>query len=122
MAQTVPQLIVGKEALDKFNALIKAKLNEKAATAATNIFSKPQKIIGIDTDGDTSGQPALLKVLSTEESTSSGATWQGRMMVGAKNKTFLMGTYHGMCGLGAHSWTDSAAGTGAAWEGILRPD
>ena len=55
--------------------------------------------------------------------------WMGRMMVGTNKRTFLMGvtknlsTNAYMCGLGAHSWTDAEAQTGAAWEDIyIQPD
>lgn len=77
------------------------------------------KILAAD---PTDTQPALLKVLSTSNTSSSNG-WTGRMMVGAKNLTFLMGTYHGMAGLGVHSWTDSSAGTGANWAPLyIQPD
>lgn len=68
-------------------------------------------------------QPALLKVLSTSDALSGNRNWTGRMMVGAKNLTFLMGTYNGMAGLGAHSWTDSSKGTNANWAPLyIQPD
>lgn len=65
---------------------------------------------------------------STGSYTASGY-WMGRMMVGTNKRTFLLGvtkntttnTY--MCGIGAHSWTDAEAQTGAAWEDVyIQPD
>ena len=79
-------------------------LNTVQTTAAKSI---------VGTDYGTGVQKNIFAALSTESSTQAG--WKGRMLVGAKNLTFLMGTYSGMAGLGAHSWTDSAAATGAAW-------
>lgn len=71
---------------------------------------------------DGSGQLAMFKALSTN-SAASGTPWLGRAMVGAKNLTFLMGTYNGLAGLGAHSWTDASSGRGAAWAPIyIQPD
>ena len=69
-----------------------------------------------------------------DESASTGSSsfsgyWMGRMMVGTNKRTFLLGvtkntnTNSYMCGLGAHSWTDAEAQTGAAWEDIyIQPD
>lgn len=76
-------------------------------TAAKNIFG---------VDAGASGQTNLLAVIS--DNTGTTGQWVGRMTVGARNKTFLMGTYNNLCILGAHSWTDAQAGTGAAWEPI----
>ena len=73
----------------------------------------PLKINGAEVD-DGSGQLAMLKALSTNTSTTGGG-WVGRAVVGARNLTFLMGTYNGLAGIGAHSWSDAASGTGAAW-------
>lgn len=74
---------------------------------------------------------SLTKILITEEneqdnaldirSTSNGTTdgiWRGRMVVGSQDRTFLMGVYKNLCGLGAHKWTSPVA-----WEDIyINPD
>lgn len=84
-------------------------------TSAKNIY-------GVDADPSGTGQANLFSVISNNNTANAGS-WVGRMTVGAKNKTFLMGTYNHMCGLGAHSWTDAQAGTGAAWEPVyINPD
>ena len=78
------------------------------------------KILGTETN-DGSGQLAIFKALSTKTSTSGG--WVGRSLMGAKDLTFLLGTYNGMAAIGAHSWSDSAAGSGAAWAPMyFQPD
>jgi hypothetical protein len=75
----------------------------------------------VGTDYGDGMQKNIFAALSTESSSTAG--WKGRMLVGAKNLTFLMGAYGGMAGLGAHSWTDSAAATGAAWADFyINPD
>jgi hypothetical protein len=72
---------------------------------------------------ETTGQDSALKALSTQDTTSSDANWRGRAMVGADNRTFLMGCYLGEAGLGAHSWTSAATEEGAAWaDFLLNPD
>ena len=85
-------------------------------------MSVPSSVIINGTEyNDGSGQLAMLKALSTKAGASGG--WVGRALIGAKDLTFLMGAYNGMAGIGAHSWTDAAAGTGAAWAPIyLQPD
>lgn len=71
--------------------------------------------------GSDSTQKNLLAVVSNNNST--GGNWIGRLTVGAKNKTFIMGTYGSICALGAHSWTNAQQGTGAAWEPVyINPD
>lgn len=83
------------------------------------------KIAGTETN-DGSGQLAMFKAISARAAGSgaNGEEWIGRAMVGAKDLTFLMGTYNGMAGLGAHSWTDATVnGHGAAWAHIyIQPD
>ena len=72
---------------------------------------------------DSSGlQPSLLKVISTNSANTTNS-WTGRAIIGAKDLTFLMGTYRGLAGIGAHSWTDAINGSGAAWAPIyFNPD
>ena len=86
-------------------------LSNKYLSKSGDTMSGTLKINGTEVD-DGSGQLAMLKALSTNKA---GGGWIGRAMVGAKDLTFLMGTYNGLAGIGAHSWTDAAAGTGAAW-------
>lgn len=71
--------------------------------------------------GSDTTQKNLLAVISNSNSTS--GNWIGRLCVGAKNKTFIMGTYGSICVLGAHAWTNAQQGTGAAWEDVyINPD
>lgn len=71
--------------------------------------------------GSDTTQKNLLAVISNSNSTA--GNWIGRLAVGAKNKTFIMGTYGGICVLGAHAWTNAQEGTGAAWEPVyINPD
>ena len=71
---------------------------------------------------ESDAQDSVLKVLSTEAGGWAGQ-WRGRLLVGAENKTFLMGVYNNVCGIGAHGWTSANDGTGAAWEDIyINPD
>ena len=71
--------------------------------------------------GSDTTQKNLLAVVSNNNSTA--GNWIGRLTVGAKNKTFIMGTYGGICVLGAHAWTNAQQGTGAAWEPVyINPD
>lgn len=94
---------------------------DNALPKSGGTMSGPLLINGSEQD-DGSGQFAMLKALSTN-STTPGAPWLGRAMVGTKNLTFLMGTYNGLAGLGAHSWTNAASGQGAAWAPIyIQPD
>lgn len=66
-------------------------------------------------------QDSVLKILSTESAAS--ANWRGRALIGAEDLTFLMGTYNGIAGLGAHSWTSANTEDGAAWADFtLNPD
>ncbi len=83
-------------------------------SASSGTITGPVKINGAEV-ADGSGQLAMLKALSTSKAAGAGNNWVGRTMIGAKDLTFLMGTYNGLAGIGAHSWTDAAAGTGAAW-------
>ena len=70
-----------------------------------------------------SQQDNFVQAVDTTSTSANDTNWRGRILAGAKNKTFLLGVYSYMCGLGAHSWTDATAGTGAAWEDIyLNPD
>ena len=71
--------------------------------------------------GTDTTQKNLLAVISNSNSTA--GNWIGRLAVGAKNKTFIMGTYGSICVLGAHAWTNAQQGTGAAWEPVyINPD
>ena len=84
--------------------------------------SAAKAIFGTDVAfGSDASQKNLLAVISDNNST--GGTWIGRMSVGAKNKTFILGTYGNICVLGAHAWTNAQQGTGAAWEPVyINPD
>jgi len=95
---------------------------EQTITAKKSILVTEPIVLG--------GQETALNVLSTHTNEEMNAMWAGRMKIGNKNKTFLLGVYKqaqlgqpAICGLGAHSWEDSVAEEGAAWEDIyLNPD
>jgi len=97
-----------------------ANITNMVTTDTYQTISAAKFIVG--TDVTVSGNQAnIFTALSTQSSSTAG--WKGRMLVGAKNLTFLMGAYGGMAGLGAHSWSDAASGTGAAWADFyLNPD
>lgn len=88
----------------------------------TQKIQAAKAIFGTDVAfGSDTTQKNLLAVISN--SNSLPGNWIGRLAVGAKNKTFIMGTYGGICVLGAHSWTNAQQGTGAAWEPVyINPD
>lgn len=68
-------------------------------------------------------QTALLATISNKNTTTSDNAWVGRYICGAKNLTFLMGTYRTMAGIGAHTWTNAQTGAGAGWgDFYLNPD
>ena len=110
-----------KHAID-FATAAQGTKADNALPKSGGTMTGPLLINGIEQD-DGSGQLAMLKALSTQSSSSADPNWRGRAMVGAKNLTFLMGTYNGLAGLGAHSWTNAASGQGAAWAPIyIQPD
>lgn len=68
-------------------------------------------------------QTALLATISNNSTYTTDNAWVGRFICGAKNLTFLMGTYRTMAGIGAHSWTNAQSGSGASWADFyLNPD
>ena len=68
-------------------------------------------------------QTAILSTVSNNNTTTSDNAWVGRYICGAKNLTFLMGTFRTMAGIGAHSWTNAQTGSGAGWADFyLNPD
>lgn len=72
---------------------------------------------------EASSQDSAAKILSSTTTASNDANWRGRMLVGAQNKTFLMGCYANMAAIGAHNWTSADAQTGAAWTDLyVNPD
>ena len=107
---------------------IRASIPEPIDTSDFVTISTTQKIqaakaiFGTDVAfGSDTTQKNLLAVVSNNNSTA--GNWTGRLTVGAKNKTFIMGTYGSICVLGAHSWTNAQQGTGAAWEDVyINPD
>jgi hypothetical protein len=97
-------------------------LNNYVTTNTVQQIISAKSIVGTDAVSGDSTQANIFSALSTQSSTQPDS-WKGRMMVGAKNVTFLMGAFNGMAGLGAHSWTDSASGSGAAWDNVyINPD
>lgn len=97
-------------------------LNDYVTLNTAQKIQAAKAIFGTDVAfGTDQSQKNLLAVISNSNST--GGTWIGRMSVGAKNKTFIIGTYGTICVLGAHSWTNAQQGTGAAWEDVyINPD
>ena len=74
------------------------------------------------TENGNNTQQSILKVISTNKSSDS-STWTGRTMLGAEDLTFLLGTYKGMAGIGAHNWQSAANETGSSWAPIyIQPD
>ena len=96
--------------------------NNLVTLNTTQTIQAAKAIFGTDVAfGSDASQKNLLAVISNNNSTA--GTWVGRLTVGAKNKTFIMGTYGTICVLGAHSWTNAQQGTGAAWEPVyINPD
>jgi hypothetical protein len=64
---------------------------------------------------ESSIQDNLLKILSTQSTSGSDATWRGRAMFGAQNLTTIMGVYRNQSIIGTHSWTSADGETGPAW-------
>lgn len=107
-----------------------SRISDVASALMGNLDSRYVNISGDTMTGsliinaaDSSGlQPSLLKVISTNSANTTNS-WVGRATIGAKDLTFLMGTYKGLAGIGAHSWTDAINGSGAAWAPIyFNPD
>jgi len=97
-------------------------LNDYVTLNTVQKMTAAKSIVGTDSAVPGTNQANIFAALSTQTSTQPD-NWKGRMMVGAKNATFLMGVYNNMAGIGAHAWTDSAAGSGAAWANFyLNPD
>ena len=66
-------------------------------------------------------QDSVARFVSTYNSSSAG--WRGRVIIGAKDYTFLIGTYNSMAALCGHKFTNSATEEGAAWSDIyFSPD
>lgn len=75
------------------------------------------------TEDAQNAQDTLVKILSTQRTSTSETKWRGRIMAGADNLTFLMGAYKGLAGLGVHSWESAATDTGAGWAPLyIQPD
>lgn len=94
-----------------------AALNDYVTKATT------QTITGQKTFSrtETQFQDSIARFVSTLNSSSQG--WRGRIIIGAKDYTFLIGTYNGMAALCGHKFTDSATEEGAAWSDIyFSPD
>ena len=84
-------------------------------TSAKKIFASDATLAG--------NQTAMFATISNSSTTTSDNAWVGRYICGAKNLTFLMGTYRTMAGIGAHSWTNAQTGSGAGWADFyLNPD
>lgn len=80
------------------------------------------KLIIKATENGNNIQQSILKVISTNKSSDSNI-WTGRTMLGAEDLTFLLGTYKGMAGIGAHSWQSAANESGSSWAPIyIQPD
>lgn len=100
-------------------------LNTDQKATAKKVFSYTEPVVKF-------GQETILSVLSTlGTSDIPFAMWTGRMIIGNKNRTFLLGCYrqdttssvNPLCAIGAHTWLDSAQGTSPAWEDVyLQPD
>lgn len=58
--------------------------------------------VSYDAIGQTGPEQYCIQSLGTGESKNNG-TWQGRILAGGKNNTFLLGEYNGLAGMGAHN-------------------
>lgn len=66
-------------------------------------------------------QDSIARFVSTYNSSNAG--WRGRVIIGAKDYTFLIGTYNGMAAIGGHKFSDSATESNADWSDIyFQPD
>lgn len=66
-------------------------------------------------------QDSVARFVSTYNSSSAG--WRGRVIIGAKDYTFLIGTYNSMAAIGGHKFSDSSTESGAEWSDIyFQPD
>lgn len=70
---------------------------------------------------ETAFQDSVARFVSTYNSSNQG--WRGRIIIGAKDYTFLIGTYNGMAAIGGHKFSNSATESNAAWSDIyFQPD
>lgn len=70
---------------------------------------------------ETAFQDSVARFVSTYNSSNAG--WRGRVIIGAKDYTFLIGTYNGMAAIGGHKFSDSATESNADWSDIyFQPD
>ena len=99
-----------------------ATLNNYVTLNTLQTLTSGKKIFA--TDAVMAGnQTALLATISNNSTYTTDNAWVGRYICGAKNLTFLMGTYRTMAGIGAHSWTNAQTGSGASWADFyLNPD
>ena len=66
-------------------------------------------------------QDSVARFVSTYNSSNQG--WRGRVIIGAKDYTFLIGTYNGMAAIGGHKFSDSSTESNADWSDIyFQPD
>lgn len=108
----------------------KTEIDNNFVTVNTEQTISKKKVILCTEEVKWAGQESALKILSTHSDNElTEPMWAGRLTVGNKNQTFLMGVYHQdgsdtpMCGLGAHRWSNSLTDTGAAWNDIyIQPD
>ena len=119
---TVDQTYDGTSTNAQSGTAVAGALTDYVTLNTSQKIQAAKAIFGNDVAfGSDSTQKNLLAVISNSNSTA--GNWIGRLAVGAKNKTFIMGTYGGICVLGAHSWTNAQQGTGAAWEDVyINPD
>lgn len=82
----------------------------------------PKIILADDaSDGRAGNQHSLFSAINPVQEVS--ATWQGRGIFGRNDRTFLLGVYNGLCGLGAHTWDSAKDGTNPAWDDVyINPD
>lgn len=70
---------------------------------------------------ETAFQDSVARFVSTYNSSNQG--WRGRVIIGAKDYTFLIGTYNGMAAIGGHKFSNSATESNADWSDIyFQPD
>jgi len=97
-------------------------LNNYVTLNTKQTITAPKFIVGEDSVPTGSNQGMVFCGLSTK-SANTRTSWIGRSMFGAKDLTFLLGTFSNMAAIGVHKWTNSATGAGAAWDDCyIMPD
>ena len=94
-----------------------SELNNYVTTNTTQTITAQKTFLRTEA----SFQDSVARFVSTYNSSSQG--WRGRVIIGAKDYTFLIGTYNGMAAIGGHKFSDSSTESNADWSDIyFQPD